>query len=110
MNKRKNNKKPKINRIFGLLNEHYCFTQEEIDQYKSNTLKMKDEGLDAFIKFLEEAKNKQDELLSKKIKEDSSFTKNFIDIVKKTTKKIKKDYELEEKKQAKEILTIIEKL
>ncbi len=104
MNKRKNNKKPKINRIFGLLNEHYCFTQEEIDQYKENTLKMKEEGLDAFIALLEKSKEKQNAMLLNKIDEDPSFANKFLKFIRTTTKKIQDDFEVEEKEQAEEIL------
>lgn len=98
----------KLAQISELLTQLVCFTQEEVDEYEEAAQKMYDEGLDAFIDFLQDAKKQQDAFFARRVEEDSSFPAKMKRFLKKTTNRLRREYEATQKSKADDILKELE--
>lgn len=94
----------KIARIHVLLDQLYCFTPEEIEEFRRKTDVMRDDGLDPFIELLTNGKKQQDEFFARRIEENKSYPKEMAKFLHKVTKNLKDKYEAGEKEEAEEIL------
>lgn len=98
------NRKQKIGKIKKLFYKLYCFKSEEIESFINKLPAFPEKGLDDLLRTLEEGKTKQDELLKKTIEKDKKFNKKLNGYLKKTSKKIKDDYEQKERAGAEKII------
>jgi len=96
--------KEKIDYIIRLLDKLYCFKPYELAKFKSKIPFMKEPGLSKLLAVLQEGKIQQDELIANFVKRDAGFASDFLGFVKKTSKKLKNMYEIQEKKEADNIL------
>ena len=94
----------KIKQIRALCKQVFFLNSAEIDEYLQEMEFFPEEGLDKFIKMLEEAKVKQDEILAKRIEQDRGYADDLKKHVIKSANTIKKKFETAEQNKAEDIL------
>lgn len=93
-----------MKKIKEMMNNCFFLTSEEITDYLEEAKYLPEEGQEKFIKILEEAKEKQDEILGRRIDENHNYAKELKKFVTKTATKLRKKYEEEEQEEAINIL------
>lgn len=96
--------KTNTKKIRKILYELHALTSQEIEQFMSNVALFPKEGIDAVLKYLKTAKEKQNKVLEKVAKYDGGFEKDLREHVQKSSEKVRKNYEEKESEQAEKIL------
>ncbi len=93
-----------MQQISALLSKLYCFTSEEAAGYLKKAESFPDEGLDVFLKVLQEGNVQQDEVLARNIERDDTYVKDLSRFLKKTGANLKNEYEKTESAGAEDLL------
>lgn len=99
-----NSKKQKLESIEKQLSALLCFSTQENEEYIKRLRKFPEEGLDMFLKFLNEAKEEQDKFFAETLKRNPEFIKAFSRFLNQTTAHIKEKFETKESGNAESIL------
>jgi hypothetical protein len=94
----------KLKKIKEIIQQVYFLTSDEIVEYLEAVKNFPDEGQEKFLKMLEEAKAKQNEILIKLTTKNPDYAKDLKSFVTKTANSLKNQFETEEKEKAENIL------
>jgi hypothetical protein len=98
------NRAEKIAKVEKFFSQLFCFTADESLTYSRAVQNFPDEGVDEFLKTLEEGKKRQDSFLANQIEKDGLFVNKMDKFLGKKTKKLKDEYETRESKKAERFL------
>lgn len=94
----------KLDSIEKQLGELFFFSTEENVKYMQRIRRFPEKGLDAFLAFLQEAREEQNKFFAETIKRNPEFIKAFSRFLNQTTLHIKQEFETKEQKSAETIL------
>ena len=101
-------KAEKVKYALKLLDKLYCFSGEEISDFKNKIPLMKEEGLEKLIQVFIDGKKQQDAVFSHFIEKNADFSNHFLSFIKQSSKQLKNEYEKQEKNEADLILKELE--
>ncbi len=96
--------KNKIQKIMELMRDLYSFDEEGIQNYMKKIPYMKEEGLNQLIKTLKTGKEEEENIIKKWIEKNPNKTREFLDFINKSSKKLETEYRKSETNMAESIL------